>query len=119
MTSQKGQELTFWDILRGAPAYLINYVVGLLLGGLTDLTITSTFFASVALALATNVYWAVAFFFVIHIVVRIVNAVNSAIVTNGRLAGQGALAVATALQPQDHNRLALDPKDPGPPAETS
>jgi hypothetical protein len=78
-------ETTVLDIFKKFPDYLLNYVVGFVLAILSDVTTTSLAVGSFFVGYATNVWWGLAVFFLVHTGIKIANAVNGAIVQQGRL----------------------------------
>lgn len=103
MNEQQAQQISPAQIFANLPGYLIGTLSGLVLGILTDLTLTSTFITSAAVSLATNIYWGIALFFLIQALLRIVNAVTGAIVAGAKIQGQGQIQamqlLATVLSP--------------------
>ncbi len=81
--SDKQESLT--SIITGFPKYAFEYLFGFLFAALSDITLTSLTVGSVALGFATsNLYVGLATFFLVHTGIKMVNAVNSARIQQGR-----------------------------------
>lgn len=70
--------------LEKLPVYTVDFVIATLVAIFTDFSITSLALGSAALWLATNLWWALAAFFVILVLCRTLNSVANAIGMTGQ-----------------------------------
>jgi len=99
-----------------SPLYLFEYVVGFALAAISDITTTSVVLTGVFVGLATGNVWAgLASFFGIHTAIKIVNAVNGAIVQNARASVTASRILASVF----NNTERPTPASITPPEESS
>ena len=105
------KEQTILSIFKDFPGYTFNYLFGLLLAIISDVTTTSLALGSLSLGYATVPWVGFAIFFLGHTGIKIVNAVNGAIVQQGRMvASSGAqLAQVFNTQAEAVPKPSLDP----------
>lgn len=94
------QHPTVLSIVAGAPAYLFNYLFGLALATISDVTLTSLALGSVFLGYATTTWAGLATFFLVHTAIKIVNALNGAIVQQGRMVASSGAQLASVFTQQ-------------------
>lgn len=87
-------------IIVTTPVYLVKYLLGMALGALTDVTITSLALGSLFLALATTPYAGLAVFFLLHTLIKMVNALSGAQVRQGNLVGNAIMRHASVFADQ-------------------
>src|SRR5271169_5561458 len=83
-----------------SPVYLAKYLIGMALGALTDVTITSLALGSLFLALATTPFVGLAVFFLMHTLIKMVNALSGAQVRQGNLVGNAIMRHASVFADQ-------------------
>lgn len=107
--SQK-QEQTVLSIFTNLPRYLFQYVGGLGLATLSEITMTSLALGSIALGYATSPWVGLAAFFLIHTGIKIVNAITGALVQAGHIVAQSGMQLAQifATQAEAAPKPALD-----------
>lgn len=113
--NQQQEQTTILSIFKGFPAYAFNYVIGLALAVISDVTLTSLALGSAFLGYATTPWAGLALFFLTHTLIKIVNALNGAIIQQGRMvASSGAqLAQVFTTQAEAVPKPQLDPvQDP-------
>lgn len=103
------QDDSIVTIVGAAPIYLIKYVIGMALGALTDVTITSLALGSTFLAFATNAWVGLAVFFLLHTVIKMVNALSGAQVRQGNVVGNAIMRHAGVFAQQQHEPPSSDP----------
>ena len=75
-----------WIALKGAPTYLLGYVVGFVVFILSDVDVTTITLAAVALGFAlSSVWWGLAAFFVLYVFARTIGSLADSIVHTGNL----------------------------------
>ena len=94
------QEQTILSIFKEFPAYVFNYTFGLVLAILSEITLTSLALGSFFLGYATTPWAGFAIFFLAHTVIKIVNALNGAIVQQGRLVANSGTQLAKVFGDQ-------------------
>lgn len=99
-------------IIITTPIYLGKYFLGLLFGALTDVTLTSLAIGSIFLGLATTPFAGVAAFFLLHTVIKMVNALSGAQVRQGNLVGNAIMRHAGVFTDQRSNPSAQPSADP-------
>ena len=109
MKAQKEQ--TILSIFTNFPAYAFNYGFGLVLAILSDITLTSMFLGSFFLGFATTPWIGLAVFFLAHTILKGINALNGAIVQQGRLVAQSGIQLAQVFtsQAEAAPKPSLDP----------
>ena len=85
---------------------------GFALAIISDITTTSMFLTAFFVGYVTNVWIGLAVFFGTHTLIKMVNAVNGAIITNGRHSLQAGRTLASVFASQAH-------EPPSTPPETS
>ena len=106
------QEQTVVTSITGFPAYIFNYVFGMALGILTDITTTSLALGSFFLGYATTPYVGLATFFLVHTAIKMVNAVSGALVRQGNLVGNSIMRHAGVFAQQSSEPPQQPPADP-------
>ncbi len=106
------QEQTVTSIIAAFPAYVFNYVFGMALGILTDITTTSLALGSFFLGYATTPWIGLATFFLVHTVIKMVNAVSGALVRQGNLIGNPIMRHAGVFADQRSNPPSNEPPQP-------
>jgi hypothetical protein len=109
------QEQTVLSVFKDFPAYVFNYAFGLVIAIISDITLTSLAVGSTFLGFATTPWAGLAVFFLVHTFIKIVNALNGAIVQQGRLVASSGVQLAQVFTTQAAAapRPALDPvQDP-------
>jgi hypothetical protein len=91
------KDQTVLDVFKEFPGYAYDYIFGFFLAIISDITLTSLALGSFFLGYATTLWLGLAVFFLGHTVIKIVNALNSAIVQQGRLAGGGSISAGERL----------------------
>lgn len=94
------------------PVYLFKYLLGMALGVLTDIPLTSLALGSVFLALATTPYVGLAVFFLVHTLIKMVNALSGAQVRQGNLIGNAIMRHAGVFSQQTSEPPSQPPADP-------
>ncbi len=91
--------MTLGELIISAPRYLFRYVVSYPVGFFSNVAMTTIILAAVALGLATgNVWWGFALLFTLQFIIRCVNNVTKGLLSAGRYAGQGSLALGRAIE---------------------
>jgi hypothetical protein len=98
--TQQDQDPTVLSIFAGFPVYIFNYLFGLLLAVFSDITLTSLAIGSFCLGRATTLWVGLALFFLGHTGIKIVNALNGAIVQQGRMVAQSGRLLASVFTAQ-------------------
>jgi hypothetical protein len=98
--TQTQQNPTVLSLIASAPAYLFNYLFGLALATISDVTLTSLALGSLFLGYATTPWAGFATFFLIHTLIKIVNALNGAIVQQGRMVASSGTQLANVFMTQ-------------------
>lgn len=109
------QDQTILSVFTQFPAYVFNYAFGLILAVLSDITLTSLAAGSTFLGFAVSPWAGLAVFFLSHTLIKIVNALNGAIVQQGRMVANSGIQLAQVFTSQAAAapRPALDPvQDP-------
>jgi hypothetical protein len=109
------KEQTIFSIFKDFPAYVFNYVFGLILAILSDVTTTSLAVGSLSLGYATIPWVGFAVFFLGHTGIKVVNAINGAIVQQGRMVASSGVQLAQVFNTQADaiSKPSLDPaQDP-------
>lgn len=88
------------SLIFGFPAYAFNYLAGLALAIVSDITLTSLALGCFFLALASNAWVGLAAFFLVHTLIKIVNALNGAIVQQGRMIATSGTQLAQVFMSQ-------------------
>jgi hypothetical protein len=96
----QSQEQTILSIFTKLPNYLLNYLTGLGLSALSEITMTSLALGSIFLGYATNPWIGLAVFFLIHTGIKIVNAITGALVQSGHIVAQSGLQLAQVFTAQ-------------------
>jgi hypothetical protein len=94
------KEQTIPSIFKSFPAYAFNYGFGLVLAILSDITLTSMALGSFFLSWATTPILGLAVFFWAYAILKGVNALNGAIVQQGRLVAQSGAQLARVFDSQ-------------------
>ena len=66
------------------PLYIYEFVIQTLIAMMSDFTVTTLLLGSLALWLATNLWWAIATFFLLFTIARTVNSIANAIGVTGQ-----------------------------------
>jgi hypothetical protein len=105
------KEQTIFSIFKEFPVYVFNYSFGLILAILSDVTLTSLALGSFFLGYATIPWVGFAVFFLGHTGIKIVNALNGAIVQQGRLVAHSGAQLAQVFNTQTEaiSKPSLDP----------
>ncbi len=110
MSQQEPQSVA--SIIAGFPAYAFNYVFGMALGILTDITTTSLALGSLFLGVAITPWIGLATFFLVHTIIKMVNAVSGALVRQGNLVGNSIMRHAGVFADQHSNPPSTEPSQP-------
>jgi hypothetical protein len=94
------EQQTILSIFKEFPAYAFNYVFGLVLAIISDITLTSMALGSFFLGYATTAWAGLAVFFLTHTAIKAINALNGAIVQQGRLVAQAGSQLARVFDSQ-------------------
>lgn len=94
------QEQTISSLFKEFPAYVFNYGVGLVLAILSDVTLTSLALGSFFFGYATTPWAGLALFFLTHTFIKIVNALNGAIIQQGRMVASSGAQLAQVFTTQ-------------------
>jgi hypothetical protein len=94
------KEQTIFSIFTNFPVYVFNYGFGLVFAILSDITLTSMFLGSFFLGFATTPWVGLAVFFLAHAILKGINALNGAIVQQGRLVAQSGIQLAQVFTSQ-------------------
>ncbi len=94
------QEQSILSIIITGPIYLARYIFGMALGALTDVTITSLALGSFFLGYATTPWVGLATFFLLHTLIKMVNAISGALVRQGNLVGNAIMRHAGVFAQQ-------------------
>ncbi len=94
------QEQTIFSIFKQFPGYIFNYGFGLALAIISDITLTSMALGSFFLGWATSPVVGLAVFFLAHTVLKGVNALNGAIVQQGRMVASSGAQLAQVFGDQ-------------------
>jgi hypothetical protein len=105
------KEQTILSIFKSFPAYVFNYGFGLVLAILSDITLTSMALGSFFLGWATTPIAGLAVFFLSHAALKGLNALNGAIVQQGRMVAHSGrqLAEVFTVQAEATPKSSLDP----------
>jgi hypothetical protein len=98
--TQTQQNPTALSLIATAPAYLYYYLFGLALATISDVTLTSLALGSFFLGYATTPWAGLALFFLTHTFIKIVNALNGAIIQQGRLVASSGAQLAQVFTTQ-------------------
>jgi hypothetical protein len=98
--TEQAQEQTVLSIFKQFPGYAFDYGFGLVLAIISDITLTSMALGSFFLGWATTPVVGLAVFFLAHTVLKGVNALNGAIVQQGRLVAQAGVRLAQVFGDQ-------------------
>ena len=110
MSQQEPQSIA--SIITAFPGYAFNYVFGMVLGILTDITTTSLALGSFFLGYATTPWLGLATFFLVHTAIKMVNAVSGALVRQGNLIGNSIMRHAGVFAQQSSEPPSQPPADP-------
>jgi len=91
---------TILSIFMNFPFYVFKYGFGLVLATMSDITLTSMALGSFFLGWATTPVLGLAVFFLAHTVIKVVNALNGAIVQQGHLIAQSGVQLAQVFGDQ-------------------
>jgi len=109
--SQQQEDSTL-HIIVTTPVYLVKYLLGMALGILTDVTLTSLAAGSFFLAYATTPWAGLAVFFLGHTLIKMVNALSGAQVRQGNLVGNAIMRHAGVFAQQHSEPPSQPPSDP-------
>jgi hypothetical protein len=110
MSQQKPESIA--SVIATSPVYLFKYLLGMALGALTDVTITSLALGSLFLALATTPFVGLAVFFIMHTLIKMVNALSGAQVRQGNLVGNAIMRHAGVFAQQQSEPPSQPPANP-------
>lgn len=96
------QDESIISIIVGFPAYIFRYAFGMVLSILTDITMTSLALGSFFLGYATTLAAGLATYFLLHTVIKMVNAISGAQVRQGSLVGNAIMRHAGVFASQQH-----------------
>jgi hypothetical protein len=114
----KKEDQTILDVFKEFPACFFNYGFGMVLAILSDFTLISAALGSFFLGCATTVWVGLAAFFLLHTGIKMVNALNGAIVQGGRLAAEGSVSGGARIaQVFDDQAAAASKPSFDPPSE--
>lgn len=88
--------------LEKLPLYLCEFLIQTIIAVSTDFTVTCVLLASIALWLATGVWWGITLFFVLMTIARVIASVSNAIGGTGQIVAQVYSAQAAAAQTGRH-----------------